>query len=70
MLIISEKEIAEKWGKYYDKLLNCEKQTKKFIYYIKNINTQECLNSTLEEIKLQVQRLKNHKSLEKYCVQA
>jgi hypothetical protein len=42
MLITAEKDIAEKWRKYFDKLLNCEKPTEKFPFNIENINTQEC----------------------------
>lgn len=58
MLITAEKEIAEKWRKYFDKLLNCEEPTEKFPFNIENINTQECTYPTLEEIKGQVHRLK------------
>ncbi|CAI6358388.1 unnamed protein product [Macrosiphum euphorbiae] len=70
MLITAEKEIAEQWRKYFDKLLNCEEPTEKFNFNIENINTQECTYPTLEEIKGQVHRLKNHKSPGEDCVQA
>ncbi|XP_025203119.1 uncharacterized protein LOC112600160 [Melanaphis sacchari] len=70
MLITTEKEIAEKWRKYFKGLLNCEEPTEKFPFNIENINTQECLYPTLEEIKAQVHRLKNHKSPAEDCIQA
>jgi len=62
MLITTEKEIAEKWRKYFDKLLNCEEPTENFPFNIENINTQESPYHTSEEIDLQVHRLKIHKS--------
>jgi len=70
MLIPAEKELAEIWRKYFDKLLNCEEPTEKFPFNIENINTQECTYPTWEEIKGQVHRLKNHKSPGEDCVQA
>jgi len=70
MLITAEKEIAEKWREYFYKLLNCEEPIKKFPFNIENINTQKCTYPTLQEIKGQVHRLKNHKSPGEDCVQA
>lgn len=70
MLITTEKEKAEKWRKYFNELLNCEEPTEKFPFNIENINTQECSYPTLEEIKAQVHRLKNHKSPGEDCIQA
>jgi len=64
MLITSEKEIVERWRKYFDKLLNCEEPIEKFPFSTEKVNTQGCPDSTLEEIRAQVQRLKNHKSPE------
>lgn len=69
ILLTSEKKIAEKQRKYFDKLLNCEERTEKSSFNIENINTQECPNPTLEEIKAQVQKLKNHKYPGVNCVQ-
>jgi len=70
MLITAEKEIAEKWRRYFDKLLNCEESTEKFPFNVESINTYECPYPILEEIKVQVHRLKNYKSLVEDCVQA
>lgn len=58
ILITFVKEIAnKKMGKILAqtaKMLN-----EKFSFNIRQINTQECPNPTLEEIKIKVQRLKN-----------
>jgi hypothetical protein len=61
-LITTEEELVTKWASYFDKLLNCEESRKIFPPSQETRNYQQCLSPSLEEIKCQIQNLKNHKS--------
>ncbi|CAI6355867.1 unnamed protein product [Macrosiphum euphorbiae] len=66
-LITTSEELAKKWASYFEKLLNCEEPNETFNF---NFNqeikeSQDCEEPTLEEIKLQINMLKNNKSPER-----
>lgn len=51
-LITTDEDIAKEWEKYFHELLNCEEPNKLFTFDLRNINDQECLEPTIEEIDL------------------
>ncbi|XP_050439190.1 uncharacterized protein LOC126844814 [Adelges cooleyi] len=69
-LITSSVEIANRWSEYFDELLNCDEPDEVFSFDLEPWNEQDCPEPTLEEIKLQVKWLKNHKSPDEDEVQA
>lgn len=65
-LITTNEELAKKWARYFEKLLNCEEPNETFNFNF-NFNqeiqeSQNCKEPALEEIKLQINMLKNNKS--------
>jgi len=61
-LVTANEDIVKKWEKYFEKLLNCEEPKELFTFDLEDINDQEYLEPTLEEIELQIKNLKNNKS--------
>jgi hypothetical protein len=61
-LITIEEELATIWANFFDKLLNCEEPSQIFSPSRNTSDNQQCLSPSLEEIKYQIQNLKNHKS--------
>lgn len=61
-LITTDEELVKKWGKYFEKLLNYEEPKKIINLNLGNRNIQDCAEPTLEEIRSQINNLKNHKS--------
>ena len=68
--LITNEELTKKWGDYYDNLLNCEKPNEVFSPNFEPGEDQECLEPSLEEIRSQINNLKNHKSPGEDQVQA
>jgi len=50
-LIITDDELAKKWGKYFGELLNCEEPEDTFPLNIGNKDAQDCEEPTLDEVK-------------------
>jgi exonuclease III len=61
-LTTGQEEILEKWRQYFGQLLNCENPEETFEWTIVESNDCECLPPTSNEIKQQINRLKNQKS--------
>lgn len=61
-LITTNEELAKKWGDYFDILLNCEAPDEVFNLNLETGEEQECPEPSLDEIRSQINILKNHKS--------
>jgi len=61
-LITTSGELAKKRARYFEKSLNCEKPNETFNFNQETQESQDCEEPTLEEIKLQINMLKNNKS--------
>jgi len=61
-LITTNEELAKKWGDYFYNLLNCEEPGEVFNLNLETGEEQECLEPSLEQIRSQINTLKNHKS--------
>jgi len=61
-LITTNEELSKKWGDYFDTLLNCEAPVEVFSVNLETGEEQECPEPSLDEIRSQINILKNYKS--------
>lgn len=52
----------ERWAEYFERLLNVKEPEETFNFTQEEPNICGCVTPTLQEIKTQIKRLRNHKS--------
>lgn len=68
-LITTKMEIAERWAEYFEQLLNGEYPEEIFDCIQEPPNNYEYVTPTIQEVKIQIKRLKNNKSPDEVGIQ-